>query len=349
MSDSDETPADTATAPPEAETPAPEAAVPEAEASVEAVTAPDPEHAPEPEPAPPPETAEVAAAVSQLDEQEHAGSEGAAAEAEALVPVHEEAPAERPAADEKAEEPAKPKRSKAAKAKVAAETTEPAEPIGTVTPAEEPAEGEPKPESKKKWYAVKVQSGREDTIKSAILRKVAIEGLEEYFGGIEIPVEEEIVKKQVRVKDKKTGEYTTQERKVTKKKKKFHGYIFANVEFNDRILYLFRETPGVGDFLNVRGSPGNPIAEPMPEHEVQAMLTGVSSKPGPKGKVKVRLDFEKGDRVRIREGPFANSEGEVKVITEPKDPTDSPKITVVVTLWGRPVDVDLDHWQVEKV
>ena len=67
------------------------------------------------------------------------------------------------------------------------------------------------------------------------------------------------------VKDKKTGEYTTQEKKVVKKKKKFHGYIFAELEFNDRILYLFRETSGVGDFLNVRGSPGNPIAEPMPD------------------------------------------------------------------------------------
>jgi transcription termination/antitermination protein NusG len=343
------------------------------------VTAPDPEAAPEPEPAPPPEVAEVAAAVATLNEQqEQPGAEAPerpaeapAAEAtpepatEALVPVQEpvaEAPPE-PAAEatpaEKAEDekPAKPKKSRAKSAKsapaeapaeTAAVATATEEPTGTVTPAEEPAE--PKPENKKKWYAVKVQSGREDTIKAAILRKVAIEGLEEFFGGIEIPVEEVIEKKQVRVKDKKTGEYTTQERKVTKKKKKFHGYIFANVEFNDRILYLFRETSGVGDFLNVRGSPGNPVAEPMPEHEVQAMLTGVSAPKGGKGgKVKVKLDYEKGDRVRIREGSFANQEGEVKEIQEPKDPTDSPKIKVILTFWGRPLEVDLDHWQVEKV
>ncbi len=193
---------------------------------------------------------------------------------------------------------------------------------------------------------VKVQSGREESIKAAIERKVKIEGLEEFFGEIVIPVEEVVEKKKVKVKDKKTGEVTTQEKNVTKKKKKFHGYLFANVEFNDRILYLFRETSGVGDFVGVRGTPPRP--DPMPDDEVQSMLTG--EKGASKGKKpKVRLDFEKGDKVRIREGAFAGNEGEVKAITDPKDPTDSPKVTVVVTIWGRGVDVDLDYWQVDKV
>lgn len=303
--------------------------VPEAEADPERVTEPDPEHAPEPAPAAPPELADTAAA-----------------EVESVA-------TEEPKVGD---EPAKPsKRAKSAKTPkpVAAtvpdaEDAEPEEPTGTVAPTEPPVPAEP--ESKKKWYAIKVQSGREDTIKAAILRKVAIEGLEEHFGQIVIPYEEEVIKKTVRVKDKKTGEYTTQEKKVTRKKKKFQGYLFAELEFNDRILYLFRETSGVGDFLNLRTKPGQqPTPEPMPEHEVQSMLTGERhADPLKKGNAKVRLDFEKGDRVRIREGPFANSEGEVKVITEPKDPTDTPKVTVVVTLWGRPVDVELDYWQVEK-
>ncbi len=211
-------------------------------------------------------------------------------------------------------------------------------------PTEEAAE--PKPENKKKWYAIKVQSGREDTIKAAILRKVAIEGLEDAFGQIMIPYEEVIEKKQVRVKDKKTGDYVTQEKKVTRRKKKFQGYLFAELEFNDRILYLFRETSGVGDFLNLRGTP--PVPEPMPEHEVQTMITG-EKKSGPGPNKKVKLEFEKGDRVRIKEGSFANSEGEVTAISEPKDPTDAPKITVVVTFWGRPLPVELEYWQVAKV
>ena len=204
----------------------------------------------------------------------------------------------------------------------------------------------PPPENKKKWYAIKVQSGREDTIKAAILRKVAIEGLEDGFGQIMIPFEEVIEKKQVRVKDKKTGDYVTQEKKVTRRKKKFQGYLFAELEFNDRILYLFRETSGVGDFLNLRGTP--PVPEPMPDHEVQAMLTGVSVKPGGPSKA-VKLEFEKGDRVRIKEGSFINQEGEVKEIILPRDPTDAPKVIIEVTFWGQKVPVDLEYWQVAKV
>ena len=54
-------------------------------------------------------------------------------------------------------------------------------------------------------------------------------------------------------------------------------------------------------------------------------------------------------KVRIRDGAFTNMEGEVKLITEPKDASENHKVTVVVTIWGRPVEVVLDAWQVEKV
>ena len=220
------------------------------------------------------------------------------------------------------------------------------------------AVAEPAADSKKKWYAVKVQSGREESIKAAIERKVKIENLEPYFGQIVIPVEEVNEKKKVKVKvkDKKTGEVetTTQERNVVKKHKKFPGYIFAEVEFNDEILYVFRETSGVGDFVGIparRGQGGERLAPaPMTEAEVQSMLTGVpvpGAKKGP-GKTVVKLDYEKGDKVRIKNGAFAGHEAEVKAITEAKDPTDSPKVTVVVTMWGRGVDVTLDHWEVDK-
>jgi transcriptional antiterminator NusG len=85
----------------------------------------------------------------------------------------------------------------------------------------------PAPENNKKWYVVKIQSGREDTIKAAIERKVKIEGLEEFYGQIAIPVEELVQKKSVRVTDKKTGDKVTQEKKVIKYIKKFPGYLFA--------------------------------------------------------------------------------------------------------------------------
>ena len=316
-----------------------------AELSNVVTTDPEPVAAPEPEaPAEPDAPAEAEAAPGGTAEAP-TGYENIAdpfaADAPSVDPLELPEPPVEDEAPKPAKKPRAPKAPKVA-VEVADETDE--EPAA---PAEEPAPpAEPPPENKKKWYAIKVQSGREDTIKAAILRKVAIEGHEDSFGQIMIPYEEVIEKKSVRVKDKKTGEYTTQEKKVARKKKKFQGYLFAELEFNDRILYLFRETSGVGDFLNLRGTP--PVPEPMSDTEVQQMLTGEKkSGPGDKGK-KVKLEFEKGDRVRIREGSFKDSEGEVTAISEPKDPTDAPKITVVVTFWGRPLPVELEYWQVAK-
>jgi transcriptional antiterminator NusG len=202
----------------------------------------------------------------------------------------------------------------------------------------------------KKWYVVKVQSGREESIRAAIERKVKIEGLEESFGQIAIPTEDVVEKKKVRakVKDKKTGEVETvyQEKNVTKKRKKFPGYLFAEVDFNDRILYVFRETSGVGDFV---GATHHRAPSPMSDREVQSMLTGIAAPDPNKKKVKIKLDFEKGDKVRIREGAFSGMEGEVKAIPDVTDAaSENTKVTVVVSIFGRPVDVELDYWQVDK-
>lgn len=206
------------------------------------------------------------------------------------------------------------------------------------------------PTSKMKWYIVKVTSGREESIKAAIERRVKIEGLEQFFGQVYIPVER--ITEVKKVKETKNGEKVTKEKRITKEKKKFPGYIMAEVEFNDQILYLFRETSGVGDFVGA-GGPNKP-PPPMSEIDVQRMLDQVGAVPGDpkkpsKGKTVVKLDFEKGDKVRIREGAFANMEGEVKIITEPKEAGETPKVTVEVLIFGRGVSVELDYWHVDKV
>ena len=107
-----------------------------------------------------------------------------------------------------------------------------------------------------------------------------------------------------------------------------------------------RETSGVGDFVG-GGGPLKPPA-PMNPIEVKKML-GTATHGEGKPKQVVKLDFEKGDRVRVKDGAFSGSEAEVKAITMPKDPTDTPKVTVVVTIWGRPVEMEMDYWHVEKL
>jgi transcriptional antiterminator NusG len=175
----------------------------------------------------------------------------------------------------------------------------------------------------KYWYVVKVQSGREESIKDAIERRVKIEGLEEYFGQIIIPVE--------RVTEMVRG------KRVVKEKKLYPGYLMVNVEFNDRILYLFRETSGVGDFVG--GGP-NQAPQPMKPHEVERML-------GRQGEIKPGLEpsksrFSGGDRVKIKDGTFAGMEGEVKEVLEAKG-----TVRVELTIFGRPVPVELEYWQVD--
>jgi transcriptional antiterminator NusG len=175
----------------------------------------------------------------------------------------------------------------------------------------------------KQWYVVKVQSGREESIKDAIERRVKIEGLEEYFGQIIIPVE--------RVTEMVRG------KRVVKEKKLYPGYLMVNVEFNDRILYLFRETSGVGDFVG--GGPNQP-PQPMKPHEVERML-------GRQGEIKPGLEpsksrFSSGDRVKIKDGTFAGMEGEVKDVMEAKG-----TVKVELTIFGRPVPVELEYWQVD--
>ena len=254
---------------------------------------------------------------------------------EAAVAVADHVPADQAGvADEPAPEPT----AEADDMPDEAEAEESAEPTADAPPPAEP--------EKKNWYIVKVTSGREQSIKEAIERKVRIEGLEEFFGQVYIPVEKVVEVK--KVKEKKNGETVTKEKRVTKERKKFPGYLMAHVEFNDRILYLFRETNGVGDFVG--GASATKPPTPMLELDVKRML-GENVKDDPKAakKTVVKLDFEKGDRVRIREGAFSNMEGEVKLITEPKDSGETPKVTVEVSIFGRPVPVELDYWQVDKV
>ncbi len=174
------------------------------------------------------------------------------------------------------------------------------------------------------WYVVKVQSGREESIKEAIEKRVKIEGLEEYFSQIIIPVE--------RVTEMRNSKRVTRERKL------YPGYLMVEVEYNDRILYLFRETSGVGDFV---GGGLNHPPSPMSAREVERML-GRQGEQRP-GEVHPKPKFDRGDRVKVKDGTFQGMEGEVKDILEAKG-----LVRVELTIFGRPVPVELEYWQVEE-
>jgi transcriptional antiterminator NusG len=198
-------------------------------------------------------------------------------------------------------------------------------PNGAGEPVEEP--------SKKRWYVVKVQSGREESIKEAVERRVKIENLEEYFGQIKIPTEKVVEMRHM--KDGKT-------QRVTRQRKLYPGYLMVEVEFNDRILYLFRETSGVGDFVG-GGGPQNKPPPPMPAHEV-AKITKPQTSEKEGEKISGKPPVDRGDRVKVREGTFAGMEGEVKEVLEAKH-----MVRVELTIFGRGVPVELEYWAVDRV
>lgn len=225
-------------------------------------------------------------------------------------------------------------------------------------PVEEPvAEAEPvteaEPPSNKRWYVIKVASNREDSTKRNIERQMRIDGLEHFFGQIVIPFEEVVEVKKVS-DTTKAGDKVTKTKKVTKKVKKYPGYVMAEVEWNAEVQAMLRGVSGVSDFVGAQGI-GKP-PPPMSDLDVQRMLGtfkggGAAGQPAEEKKkeVVVKLHFEKGDKVRIRDGAFANFEGVVKGISEPKESGETPVVTVGVQVLGRETSIEMEFWQVDKL
>jgi transcriptional antiterminator NusG len=210
----------------------------------------------------------------------------------------------------------------AAKARTKAAETEPEpEPIEEPAPAASADDDEEKPQLV--WYVLKVQSSREDTIRDALERRVKIQGLQRYFGRIVVPTEKitEIRNNKKRVVERKT----------------YPGYIMVEMELNEKTWFVVRETPGVGDFVGAHGTPTK-----MTETEVNQMLGQETAKT--EEAPRVRIDVERGDRVKIKDGPFENFEGTVEEVIEARG-----LVKVMLIIFNRPTPVDLEYWQVERI
>lgn len=181
------------------------------------------------------------------------------------------------------------------------------------------------------WFVLKVQSNRERTIRDSIFRRVRMEGMEEFFGQIFIPTE--------KVVETKGGGRRVREQKV------LPGYMMIQMELSDESWHLVRSTSGVGDFT---GAAGKPIA--MEEKEVRRWL-GVDVVEEEKGVVPekvarpvVKFEVAVGDHVKVKEGAFESFEGVIDAVDE-----STGKLKLIVEIFGRPTEVELEHWQVEKV
>ena len=198
----------------------------------------------------------------------------------------------------------------------------PAPPAPPKAPAAAPDPDEdPAPELV--WYVLKVQSSREDTIRDALERRVKIQGLGHFFGRIVVPTE-------------KITEIRNNKKKIVERKS-YPGYIMVQMELNEKTWFTVRETPGVGDFVGAHGQPSK-----MTDEEVAKMLNQEEETTAESPKV--RIDVERGDRVKIKDGPFENFEGTVEEVVEQRG-----LVKVMLIIFNRPTPVDLEYWQVERI
>jgi len=177
------------------------------------------------------------------------------------------------------------------------------------------------------WFVLRVASNKEDSVRQTLLRKIKIEAFEHFVSRILVPTEKE--------KTIKGGKQKIIEKKL------YPGYVFVEMKLEDDgripqdVFFLIKETTGVGDFIGTAGRPS-----PMSIPEIEKML--MASKPA-QDQPEVKMEFQKGDHVKINDGPFENMEGTIDELLP-----DQGKVRVIVTIFGRATPVELEYWLVEK-
>lgn len=173
-----------------------------------------------------------------------------------------------------------------------------------------------------RWYAVQAFSGYEKSVLRALQERIVRSNLQDMFGQILVPVEE--------VVEMKAGQKSISERKL------YPGYVLVQMDMNDDSWHLVKSTPRVTAFIG--GTALKPT--PIKDKEVDIILQRMDdSKSNPTQK----LTFEKGESVRIIDGPFKDFSGNVEDINYEKS-----KLRVSVVIFGRATPVELEFDQIEK-
>jgi len=173
-----------------------------------------------------------------------------------------------------------------------------------------------------RWYAVQAFSGFEKSVQKGLEERVVRSGLQDQFGQILVPIEEVI--------EMKAGQKKISERKL------YPGYVLVQMDMTDESWHLVKSTPRVTAFIG--GSAQRPT--PIKDKEVDIILQRIDdSKSNPTQK----LTFEKGESVRIVDGPFKDFSGNVEDINYEKS-----KLRVSVVIFGRSTPVELEFSQIEK-
>ena len=174
-----------------------------------------------------------------------------------------------------------------------------------------------------RWYVVHAYSGMEKAVERNIIERINRAGMQDKFGRILVPMEE--------VVEIKNGQKKTTERKF------FPGYVLVEMIMDDDTWHLVKHTNKVTGFVGGAKNRPAPISEAEVMKIVNQMQEGIE-KPRPK------VEWEVGEVVRVKEGPFTDFNGSIEEVNY-----DKSKLRVSVTIFGRATPVELDFGQVEKI
>jgi len=173
-----------------------------------------------------------------------------------------------------------------------------------------------------RWYVVHAYSGMEKAVERNILERINRAGMQSKFGRILVPMEE--------VVEVKNGQKRTTERKF------FPGYVLVEMIMDDDSWHLIKHTNKVTGFVGGAKNRPSPISQAEVEKIVNQMQEGTE-------KPRHKVEFEVGEYVRVKEGPFTDFNGSVEDVNY-----DKSKVRVSVTIFGRATPVELEFSQIEK-
>lgn len=172
-----------------------------------------------------------------------------------------------------------------------------------------------------KWYVVHTYSGYENKARQALEDRIKRDGLENEFGQILVPTEEVVE--------------MTKGKRRTSKRKFFPGYMLVQMNLTENTWYLVKSTPKITGFVGNSTKPN-----PVPDAEIRRITNQMAEGAD---RLRPKIVFEKGDSVRVVDGPFANFNGTIDEVDSEKG-----KLRVLVSIFGRATPVEMDFVQVEK-
>jgi transcriptional antiterminator NusG len=177
-----------------------------------------------------------------------------------------------------------------------------------------------------RWYIVHTYSGQEDLVEKNLKLRIQSLDMQDRILEVLVPTEEEVVFKD--------GKRRSERRKL------FPGYILVQMSMDDESWYAVRNTPGVTGFVSTEDeSDKRPKPVPLEDKQIEGILKQVES-----GTTRIKIGLERGETVRITEGPFVDFIGSISDVDEGKG-----KVRVLVSFFGRETPVELDFLQVERI